>query len=247
MKITFFVKPGLIPGLLFFLTLLLNQCFAQVNVKNDIKGEVYDIDSNRYQTFKIGNQIWMAENLRVSRFRNGIPIPLVSDSAKWSFTDAPGFCYYQLDATFEKIYGKLYNWYALSDKQLICPVGWHVPTDSEWKKLEKYLGMPANEIDEFEERGIDAKVGDQLKRAGFNWGDSTVSANHPKSGFDALPGGYRTEKGNFNAIGTVAMWWTSSSYTGNFAWSRTIYADNAGVDGVNLDKRNGLSVRCVKD
>ncbi len=243
-----FFKPGIIPGLFFSLMLLSNTCFAQTK-KNDnrVEGVVVDIDSNVYKTIKIGNQIWMAENLRVAHYRNGIPIPLIADSVQWSYADAPAYCYYQMDTASEKIYGKLYNWYTLSDRNLICPTGWHVPTDSDWKKLEKYLGMPAAEIDEFEERGVAAEVGTQLKIEGGFWVDSTSSNNTTKSGFNALPGGYRTELGIYNAKGTVAMWWAFTSYTGNFAWSRTIYADNSGVDGVNIDKRNGLSVRCIKD
>ena len=244
-----FLKPGKIPGFLFYLNILSVTCFAQIKTNKITEfGVVADIDSNLYKTIKIGSQIWMTENLKVTRYRNGEPIELVSDSAKWKSFNGPAYCYFQNDSSNFHFLGKLYNWFAIDNFKGICPAGWHVPKDSEWKKLEKFLGMPVAELDEYEARGVETNIGNKLKSADKNlWNHPSDFSELNTSGFTAFPAGYRNENGQFNGLNEIAMWWTASDFSGEYAWIRSIYFDNTGIDGVNLDKHNGLSVRCIKD
>jgi uncharacterized protein (TIGR02145 family) len=103
-------------------------------------GTVTDIDGNVYQTVTLGGQVWMAENLKVTRYRNGDPIPCVNDASAWSGLSTGAYCHYNNDFNNAAIYGRLYNWYAVSDSRNIAPGGWHVPTDTEWQTLVDLLG-----------------------------------------------------------------------------------------------------------
>ncbi len=109
--------------------------------------ELVDFDGNIYKTVKIGDQVWMAENLGVSRYRNGDPIPEVQDPEKWKSLKTGAWCYYKNDEEYGEIYGKLYNWHAVNDPRGLAPEGWHVPSDKEWMKLERYLGMSKEETE----------------------------------------------------------------------------------------------------
>ncbi len=114
---------------------------------------VKDIDGNSYKTVKIGEQIWMAENLKVTQYRNGDPIPNLTDENDWENTEQGAYCNYDNNEDNVETYGRLYNWYAVDDKRGLAPNGWHIPTDDEIKELEMYLGLSQSETDNITSRG----------------------------------------------------------------------------------------------
>jgi uncharacterized protein (TIGR02145 family) len=208
-----------------------------------------DIDGNTYFTVKIGDQCWMAQNLKVTKYRNGDPIPNVTDNAEWTNFGEAGtgaFCNYDNDEGNVEAYGRLYNWFAVADSRNIAPEGWHVPTDEEWKQLEMYLGMSQAEADAIGWRGADE--GGKLKEVGtIHWASPNEGATNA-SGFSTLPGGFRVYDGNFLLIGYYAVLWSSTEYSGlTTAWTRTLTYDYKQVNRHGDGKACGFSVRCVKD
>jgi uncharacterized protein (TIGR02145 family) len=206
---------------------------------------VTDIDGNLYLSVIIGTQVWMAENLKVTRYRNGNAIPNVTDSATWVSLTTGAYCEYGNDPANVATYGRLYNWYAVTDGRNIAPSGWHVPTDDEWKQLEMYLGMSQAEADTNAWRGTDE--GGKLKEAGTaHWKNPNTGATN-ESGFTALPGGYRYWHNRYYGIGDYASDWSSTEDGSNFAWSRTLYSVSSQIVRYNSSKRSGFSIRCVRD
>jgi uncharacterized protein (TIGR02145 family) len=212
-------------------------------------GTVTDIDGNVYVTIKIGDQRWMMENLKVTHYRNGDPIPNVTDRGEWAGLATGAYCEYGNDIANVDVYGRLYNWYAVDDGRNIAPEGWHVPTDAEWKQLEMYLGMSQAEADAIGWRGTDE--GGKLKEAGTtHWASPNTGATN-ESGFTALPGGYRSGSGFFYGyyydMGLDARFWSSSEYDDLGAWLRYLGCGYSGVYRGSLDKHYGFSIRCVRD
>ena len=208
-------------------------------------GTVTDIDGNTYRTVKIGNQWWMAENLKVTLYRNGDPIPNVTDAGTWAGLTTGACCSYDNDDTYVETYGFLYNWFAVDDSRIIAPEGWHVPTDEEWKELEMYLGMSQAEADAADWRGTDE--GGKLKETGTtHWNAPNAGATN-ESGFFALPGGLRTLNGSFNNIWHYAFFWSSTELNSSNAWFRYLINSSAQVYRYSDYKNDGFSVRCVKD
>jgi uncharacterized protein (TIGR02145 family) len=200
----------------------------------DSNGTVTDIDGNTYRTIKIGNQWWMAENLKVTHYRNGITIPIVADSASWSGQTSGAYCNINNDASQVAIYGRLYNWYAINDSSVIAPAGWHVASDSEWQTLVDFLGG-------------DAVAGGKMKETGTtHWITPNVGATN-ESGFSALPGGFRYDTGNFYGFGAHGNFWSSTAAGGNVSWYRFLHCTNAGVARYSSNITAGFSIRCVKD
>jgi len=206
-----------------------------------------DIDGNVYMTVKIGNKIWMAENLNVDHFCNGDPIPEIKDNIDWEKAgneDRPACCYYENNPANGKNYGRLYNGYAVNDPRGLAPKGWHVPSDDEWKQLEMYLGMRTWEANDGGHRGTDE--GGKLK-ANANWNSPNTGATN-ESGLTALAGGHRVGiLGDFEGMGVYAEFWTSSESSPISLWIRSLSCANSKVRRGDEDKRNGFSVRCVKD
>ena len=197
-------------------------------------GTMTDIDGNVYQTVKIGDQWWMAENLKVTHYRNGAAIPLVTSDDDWYNLLTGARCAYDNDQSEVATYGYLYNWYAVNDSRNIAPTGWHVPTDAEWSTLVTYLGG-------------DNVAGEKMKEIGTtNWHSPNTGATN-ESGFAALPGGYRNDIGNFYALGATAPFWSSTETDSSDAWSRRLTYDDALVYRYVDNKRNGFSVRLVRD
>jgi len=201
-------------------------------------GSVTDIDGNIYKTITIGTQTWMAENLRTTKYRNGVAIPNVTDNTSWTSLTTGAWCNCNNDASnVQKKYGKLYNWYAATDSRNIAPTGWHVPSDAEWSTLTTYLGG-------------EAVAGGKLKETGtFNWVSLNTSATN-ETGFSALPGGYRTSSdGTFYGVGGSGYWWSATEKDVNLALFRSMYYNTSNVfrNYYHLDELSGLSVRCVKD
>jgi uncharacterized protein (TIGR02145 family) len=195
---------------------------------------VTDVDGNEYQTVKIGDQIWMAENLKTTKYRDSTSIPLITDGTEWANHPSGAYCYFGNNADNVNIYGNLYNWYTVVDEHKLCPSGWHVPTINEVNKLINYLGGP--EI-----------AGGKLKETGtVHWVEPNEGATN-ESGFTALPSGDRNYFGNFGGmLGKTTAFWTTqdlNSYGGVFI----LYFDNTKVEKRGWGKRTGLPVRCIKD
>lgn len=204
-----------------------------------------DVDGNVYQTVTIGSQVWMAENLKVTHYRNGDPIPNVTDGSTWSGLSTGAYCNYNNDINNVATYGRLYNWYAVDDSRNIAPEGWHVPTDEEWKQLEMYLGMSQAEVDSTVWRGTDE--GGKLKETDTtHWLRPNTGATN-ESGFSALPGGIRHFYGGFNYMGYLAYFWSSTERSSSYAWTRGLHDYYSQVGRGYYSKHGGFSVRCVRD
>jgi uncharacterized protein (TIGR02145 family) len=195
---------------------------------------VKDIDGNKYKTVAIGTQVWMAENLKVEHYRNGDPVPNVTDNTAWSTLTTGAYANYNNDAANGATYGRLYNWYAATDARNIAPAGWHVPSDTEWDVLINYLGG-------------ESVAGSKMKETGTaHWASPNIDATN-SSGFTSLPGGVRDQNGPFFAIGNLGSWWSSTELLTSNAWSRTLF-NSHGVVFKNGDfKQRGFSVRCLRD
>ncbi len=200
---------------------------------NPASGFVTDIDGNVYQTVTIGTQVWMKENLKVSKYRNGDPIPTNLTDDAWNSTTTGAYAIYNNDVANNTTYGKLYNWYAVADSRNLCPAGWHVPSDAEWTTLENYLG--------------DSSVaGGKLKSTSNLWNTPNTGATN-ESGFFGLPGGNRLVNGTYNFIGYYGDWWSSTENSTTFVWSRGLYY-YYGLSYRNSGyKQGGFSVRCIRD
>lgn len=185
-----------------------------------------------YPSIQIGTQVWMTENLDVSTYRDGTPIPEITDATTWAGLTTGAWCKYNNDASNGAVYGKLYNWYAIQDPKGLCPDGWHVPTDAEWSTLSSLLVN---------------NVGGKLKATGTSlWNSSNINATN-SSGFTGIPGGGRDHAGSFTSLGTYAYWWSASEYSTTNAWYRAAYYNTGILYNYHIAKADGLAVRCVKD
>ncbi len=230
-----------------FAGLFLTACDDDKNDGNDFDYGCVDYDGIEYDTLRLGNQLWMAENLRSTHFRDGTPISLVSDSIQWPLLDTRAYCYYDNDSSRIEGNGMLYNGYAVMDLHNLAPDGWHIPTDEEWKELELYLGMNENALDSIWSRGSDE--GSNLAGELALWwsGLLTDSPNLGSSGFNALPSGYRHSNGRYFFIGQNAYFWTSTMYSDSEFWVRYLTKDDSGIGRHHQPIRNGFSVRCIRD
>jgi uncharacterized protein (TIGR02145 family) len=206
---------------------------------------VTDIDGNVYPAVIIGDQCWMAENLRTATYRDGTPIPNGTAIFEWENLNSGACCNLFNNSGLGATYGKLYNWYAAANPN-ICPQGWHVPTDDEWKQLETALGMPAAELnvtDDF--RGEAQNVGGKMKKDTTLWTDPNTGATN-ESGFSGLPGGRRWGGSDTGLMG-VGYWWSASESSAQRAWMRMLSNSNAGIYVTDYEKSTGFSVRCVQN
>jgi uncharacterized protein (TIGR02145 family) len=219
--------------------------------------QIDDREGNLYNTVTIGSQIWMAENLRATRFNDNTPIENITDNGAWAADSAlakPAYCWYNNDISHKSVDGALYNWWVVVGENL-CPTGWRVASDNDFKTLELYLGIPMANINDYFYRGTDQ--GSMMKTTtGWQAYNGTNS-----SGFKATPGGYRYGKtGDFNAFGQIMYWWTSTE-TGpgdNTAWYRRLDGDtdtnltplptdNLKVYRHATHKWGAKFVRCIKN
>jgi uncharacterized protein (TIGR02145 family) len=222
---------------------------------------VSDFDGNIYRTVLIGDQLWMASNLKTSHYADGTEIYLLESNSEWEALDidAKAYCYYDNDADNESFtYGALYTWAAImngaqstdnnpSRIQGVCPDGWHVPSDSEWKELEMYLGMGKIDADTTGPRGI--SIGSQLADNRDLWADGLLK-NNPAfggTGFLALPGGGRRYNGTFGHVGDNANFWSATGADLGRGWTRHIYSEYSTIHRYRSVKSDGFSVRCIKD
>lgn len=191
-----------------------------------------DIDGNVYKTVTIDSRIWMAENLRTTRYNDGGEIPLTTDAREWNNLAADGFYWYNNDASYKDTYGALYNGYAVTAGNL-CPSGWHVPSIEEWRELSRALGDSA-------------KAGSKMKEAGTDHWLAPNNANN-SSGFNALPSGIRYFEGTFSSIQTFTGIWSSSEAALSDIWYAGLYYAESSLSLNHKNKKYGFSVRCIKD
>lgn len=195
---------------------------------------VTDIDGNVYDTVTIGTQIWMKQNLNVTRFNNGDSIPQITDVAQWTNLDSNAYCFINNNANNGPIYGRLYNFYTVNDSRNVCPVDWHIPTDAEWTILENQLG------------GMSV-AGGKMKEIGLTHWNSPNSYATNSSNFTALPGGKRGSDGTFTIIGNSSYWWSSTtSSISSGIYRRLDYNQESVIESTHSFK-NGLSIRCLKN
>jgi uncharacterized protein (TIGR02145 family) len=212
-----------------------------------------DIDGNTYNTVTIGTQVWMAENLKTTKYSDALhtSIPVVTDGTAWMNLTTPAYCWYNNDIANKNLYGALYNWFTVNTG-LLCPTGWHVPTDVEFQTLELYIGIPADSVGIWGYRGTISQAGDKMKNTvGWKTGENGTNT----SGFSGLPGGYRYgASGVFNDLDDITYWWSSTAYSDDkSAWYRRL-------DGITPDNSNdhrvyraavlyqgGKYVRCLKN
>ncbi len=198
-------------------------------------GTVTDIDENVYKTIVIGDQTWMAENLRVTHYQNGDTIPNITDNEEWAALTSGAYCNYNNTNDLDTIatYGRLYNWYAVADSRGIAPKGWRVPGIADWIELIEYLGG-------------DTIASKHLKEASdLHWRTPTASDN--SSGFTALPHGRRYLIENYSGFGSYGVFWTISEYNSASAGFLYLYRFSSNVNkGINY-KQNGYSVRLIKE
>jgi uncharacterized protein (TIGR02145 family) len=197
-----------------------------------LNGFVKDIDGNSYKTIKIGDQVWMAQNLRTSRLNDGTPIPLVTDNTQWSTSTTAARCYYANDSVkYKYLYGAMYNYYAVSTDKL-CPAGWHVPANAEWEELADFLG------------GLSVAGGKMKVTGTEHWSSPNTGATN-ESGFSALGGGDRPE--NFLQIGDYGVWWSATNKDDSQAYYYDANYNITNLETSYLQKSIGFNVRCIKD
>ena len=219
-------------AILLFVSLLSDSC-KKDDDNNPIT--VTDIDGNVYHTVTIGTQVWMVENLKTTHYKNGTAIPNVTDNGAWAALATGAYCDYGNMPSNSTTYGRLYNWYAVNTSMsLLCPAGWHVPSDAEWTTLINYLGG-------------EAIAGGILKEIGLtHWISPNTSATN-ETGFTALPGGSRDYDGTFGQLGSYAHWWSYTVSDISKAWNRYLIYNNSAAYRVDYYKHSGFSVRCIKD
>jgi uncharacterized protein (TIGR02145 family) len=198
----------------------------------------FQVRADDHETVKIGTQEWTIKNLDVSTYKNGDIIPEVKDYNEWIKLKTGAWCYYDNDPENGKIYGKLYNWYAVNDPRGLAPEGFHIPSDKEWTILINYLG------------GDDIAGGKMKEQGTEHWNTPNATATN-SSGFSGLPGGYRNSLGPFFDIRDYCMLWTRTTISGpryaSFAWRCRLWKDYAFADQFYYEKEHGMSVRCIKD
>jgi uncharacterized protein (TIGR02145 family) len=210
---------------------------------------VKDIDGNIYETVKIGDQWWMAENLNVLHFRNGDNVVFLNQVTpqEWAQLSSEACCYSPGTS-----YGLLYNGYAVTDTRVLAPEGWHISTDEDWKKLEQFLGMSNTDAENTSWRGTNE--GGKLKSTKSTYGESTWIIrdnvrNTNEYGFSALPGGCRIFNGEWGNPGSkfTGFWWTTTAKDENRIWYRYLDYQYSGIFRFYGQKTYGFSIRCVKD
>ncbi|HRH49371.1 MAG TPA: fibrobacter succinogenes major paralogous domain-containing protein [Panacibacter sp.] len=206
---------------------------SSIDINNSEQSRIPDTLYYAGKAIGIGTQVWMTKNLDVSHYRNGDPIPQVTDPIAWAALTTGAWCYYPAAGA---IYGKLYNWYAVNDPRGLAPAGWHVPSDAEWTTLTTFLGG-------------EAVAGGKMKETGTtHWTSPNYGATN-SSGFTGLPGGFCYIDGTFNQLRYWGFWWSSTeNYYINFADIRSLTSNYGNFPGGGYyNKHYGLSVRCVKN
>ncbi len=234
---------GLTPGTVYYArAYATNSVGTAYGLQIEFCTSIADVEGNIYRIVKIGNQLWMSENLRTTKYTDNSDIPYVTDAEEWSGLTTPAYCWYANNISYRTPHGALYNWITVTTNRL-CPAGWHVPTDDEFNTMELYLGIPANDINTWGWRGTNE--GSEMKSTS-GWGTGENGTN--TSGFTALPGGYRyAADGLYYSLGTLAYWWTASLADTDIAWYRRLDGPNTDVYKGATSIRGGKFIRCVKN
>ena len=229
----------------------LKASFSEDLLDAGLNGVVEDIDGNKYKTIKIGDQVFMAENLKTTRYNDGTAIPLVTDNTAWSNLTTPAYSWYANDSIMNaKLFGALYNYYTVADTNSlnVCPIGWHVPTDAEWTVLTEFL-----EDNGYGFGGTSTDIGKSMAST-FRWTSSSNvgdigndQGTNNSSSFSGLPGGLRSANGTFFSIGNNGNWWGYSQFNASSALSRSLSYFNDFVFRFPDNKGLGFSVRCLRD
>ncbi len=200
--------------------------------------QVQDVEGNLYDTVHIGSQIWLRENLRTGRYRNGDSIPFLSQPALWNDVGIGYAGLFQNNPSFKQPFGLLYNFYAIKDTRGVCPVGYKVPSDSDWNQMLSNLGASST------------TAGSLLKKIGSgslpDWVYPNNDANN-QSGFTAFAGGYRGINGLDYFAGFNGYWWSTTTINSQTATSRILQYNASNLSAVGNSKSMGLSVRCLKE
>lgn len=194
---------------------------------------VSDVDGNSYSSVIIGTQEWMTENLKTVKYNDGTSIPEITDDTQWKDATTGALTKYDHSVTSVTAYGYLYNWHSVNTSKL-CPTSWHVPSDTEWDTLVSYLTG----------QGFSGIEGTALKST-TGW-DANGNGDHD-FGWKGLPGGFRSNYGQFWSIATTGYWWSSTQYDSDDSWVHLLGGTNAAVSKYYSNVANGYSVRCVKD
>ncbi|MGF1586488.1 MAG: fibrobacter succinogenes major paralogous domain-containing protein [Bacteroidales bacterium] len=243
------IIEGLNPGTVYYIRAYASNILGtaygdEQSFRTYLQG-VNDIDGNTYYTIGIGSQEWMGTNLKTTRYLNGDSINFISLSQEWESVTGAARTVYNSDIENERVFGSLYNWYAVTDDRGICPPGWRVPGDEDWKVLERELGMSTSSSNRSGLR--DRYAGGKLKERGTaRWNGPNILATD-EYGFRALPGGYIDIKGNSQTRDRNGNWWTSTELHEINAIYRNLYHENAGIYRSGIHKNSGFSVRCMKE
>jgi uncharacterized protein (TIGR02145 family) len=207
--------------------------FYGCNKKEDEPANVSDIEGNSYKTVTIGAHIWMAENLKTTKYNDGTDIPLIEDAATWHGLTSGGLCWYNNSSEQKSTYGALYNGYTVTSGKL-CPVNWHIPSLEELKELREYSGDTI-------------AAGGTMKETGTeHWFNPNYGADN-KSGFSARGSGIRYFEGTYSSLLYFTGFWSSTEIQTDEQWYISFYYNDARARLSYQTKKSGFSVRCVKD
>ena len=229
------IKISFVSGILFLSSSIFSQDGLLFNKKSEY-GQIADKEGNIYKTVVIGNKVWMAENLKVTKYRNGEPIPTTPKlNTDISSEKEPKYQWaYEGYDSLIPVYGRLYTWYVTQDGRGICPDGFRVPTDVDWASL-------------ITSEDGDVVAGGKLKEEGLiHWVKPNQGATN-ETGFTAVPGGYRENDGKYYVHGFRGYWWSSKNNYVYIAWNTSLAYSNAIIEKLERIKKNGLSIRCVKN
>jgi len=200
----------------------------QIGITHNI---VTDADGNTYGIIKIGHQVWMASNLKTTKYNDGTPIKNIRENDVWAKLYDGAYCWYMNNSDNKETLGALYNWFAVNTGKL-CPQGWHMPRKDEWNTLANYL-QPNN--------------ADKLKIVGRTYWKNNLESVTNESGFSAIPGGARQLNGGFYFEGSYGQWWSSDKGSDHSGVGILMYDNNISLSIQSIYKVGGASVRCIRD
>jgi uncharacterized protein (TIGR02145 family) len=213
----------------FLLIVFLTGFLTHINGQEVVK----DKDGNVYKTVKVGSMVWMAENLKVTRYSNGDPIPNIKEPKQWDTLKSGALCDLNDNPPYTKAFGLIYNWYTISDNRNVCPAGWHIPSESEWVDLVSFLA------------GENGKNVASIKSKGKL---SPALINLNENMFKVLPEGFRGYDGEFTGIGYGGGgWWSATEAASETAFYHNVDYNTAGSQKMEGPKRFGYHIRCIKD